>query len=865
MVLSNDAGSALSGPEVILVTRAGGSGLILESGSVLEAKGDIATASRAPILIGAKDGASGDGALVRVSNGGAVPVIRANVPGLDGIEGSATGLLDIRAGAIIRGGKSAILDATGNLFLDPAASFSGDAIDVNANNIAFLGKGATSDPTGFVVGDALLAQLASVGALGLHSRSTMTFLGDVDLATKQALVLGAAAFVSDGGRVTITAPTLTLANDIGGTADFARGEGRLTLNAGELDFGAGKVTVRGFGAIDAVATQGIVGQGRGTFDFGDLDVTMTAPIFTADSNANTAIKTSGALNFQRGAGTAIDREMLGGALSFSGGSITSNATIAANAGNVTLAATTGNLSLREAGLVSVKGFTKVFFDTEAYAPGGNLTLIAGNGAIQIGQGATIDVSGADKGGDAGGLTINAAGAVTLDGTLNGKATAKYRGGRLTLSSGSEIILDRIADMTQAAGFTSALSITSGVGNLVLSTGKTLKGQVVYLAANGGERPGAGAGNVIVNGTIDVSGQAAGHINLFGKSGVDIAGKLLATSSIAHQDGGVVTIGTTGIGDGAYNDRYGYQNVQAADSGTIRVRAGALIDVSGGSADAGGKVSFRAPLLTDGDVQIAIDGGNAGIRGAGRVTIEPYAVWSTTDATTGERHFDGIIDPAGWYGADGKLVAGRWTDDKGVVLAEPKDEAQLTTYLSKYYFTPDNPNADHTGFYGYAGGDPASGPGTLMAFVRAPGFTFGDRYASIANVHIRPGIELANPGDAINGGNISVLTNWNLGAGETGLGGGVTLAYRYGREAPVLTVRAEHDIDMRASITDGFYQENDGAHLQDPVAPPDNGDKAYDQALAAYRVSKAYLDKLGLWNGSINLRAGGSASLLADPK
>ncbi len=719
-----------------------------------------------------------------------------------------------------------------------------------------------------MVGDALLAQLAGVGSLGLHSRSTMTFYGDVDLATKQSLVLGANAFASDGGHVTITAPRLTLTNDVGGSgATATQGTGTLTLNAGELDFGAGNVTVQGFNAVNATATQGIVGQQNGSFDFGTVDVTLTAPVFTVDSGANTSVKTTGALILNRGAGTAIDRETLGGALSFSGGTLTSNATITASAGNVTLATTAGDLTLQDGALISTKGYSKTFFDTEAYAPGGNLSLKASNGGIKVNSGAVLDVSGSDKGGDAGSLTLNASGDLALDGTLKGKAGSDaYRGGRLTLASGSAIDLDRIADLTQTTGFNSGLSVTTGAGNLVLSAGKTLKGQVIYLAANGGDHPSDSDGNVVVNGTIDVSGEAAGHIDLFGKSGVDVAGKLLATSSVAHQDGGVVTIGTTGVTDGGYNGQYGYENVQAADSGSIRIRNGALIDVSGGSSDAGGQVSLRAPLLTDGDVKIALDGGNANIKGAGRVTIEPYAKWSTADTTTGTQHFDGIIDPAGWYGADGTLVAGQWTDDKGTVLDAPADDAELKTYLSKYYFTPTTANADHTGFYGYKDGDATQGPGTLMGFVQTPGFSFGSRYAGLANVHVRPGMELSNPGETVNAGNISVLTNWNLGAGETGTTGGVTLAYRFGSEAPVLTVRAEHNINLQASITDGFYQQNDGAHLQDAAPPPGSGsgDAAYDAALASYTISETFLDSNGLWNGSINLVAGGTADISSDP-
>jgi filamentous hemagglutinin family protein len=881
VVLSNDASSALTGPEIILVTKGGSSdvdpnaanGLVLEDGSVLAAKGAIANGSSTPILIGKDGGASGDGALVRVSNGNAVAVIRSNVPGLDGVAGTASGLLDVHSGASVDGGNSATFDSTGNLLLDPGATFAGKAVDVNANAVAFVGAGSDATPNGFVVGSGLLAQLANIGTLGLHSRSSMDFYGDVSLTVGQNLILGANAFTSDGGTVSITAPTLTLTNDVGGSAAaFVAGTGTLNLNAGELDFGAGTMTVQGFGHVTATASQGIVGQGAGSVDFGNLDVAMTAPVFLADNASNTNIKTTGALSLDQGEGTAITRETLGGALSFTGGSVTTDAIIKAVAGNLTLEATSGDLVLNDGATLSTAGVNKTFFDTEAFAPGGALQLTADAGAIQAGSGTTLDFSGAADGGDAGSLYISASGAVTLDGTLDGHAASTYRGGRFTLASGAAIDLDHIADLTNATGISGGLSVTSGAGNLILSAGKILTGQIVYLEANGGSGPSASDGNVVVDGTIDVSGTAAGHIDLYGQSGVDVEGKLLAVSSTPEQDGGVVSIGTSGLASGSLNDQYGYEDVQAANSGSIHVGAGALIDVSGGSADSGGKVSFRAPLLDNGDTLITIDGAGANIKGAASVTIEPYAVWSTADASNDPaKHFDGLIDPAGWYtyGDDGKpvMVAGTWTDATGKILDAPTAD-QLTAYLSNDYFTPDAANAAHVDFFGYAGGDPANGPGALMGYVQQPGFAFGNRYAAIANVQVRPGMELRNPGDLINGGDISILTNWNLAAGvQDPTSGAITLAYRYGSEAPILTVRAEHDLDIRASITDGFFQQNNGADLQDPVTPPDTGsgdNPLYDAVLASYQQSKAFLDANGLWNGTINLKAGGTADISTDP-
>lgn len=103
------------------------------------------------------------------------------------------------------------------------------------------------------------------------------------------------------------------------------------------------------------------------------------------------------------------------------------------------------------------------------------------------------------------------------------------------------------------------------------------------------------------------------------------------------------------------------------------------------------------------------------------------------------------------------------------------------------------------------------------------------------VHLRPGVELVNPDQNTNGGNITVASNWNLAAGtvgklrtdtSTGLNyfdpstSYVDFVYRYlanygsvdapkyNVEAGALTLRALNNINVNASISDGFFQFGD---------------------------------------------------------
>jgi filamentous hemagglutinin family protein len=845
VVLSNDAANPLTGPEIILVTKTdptgadAANGLRVDSGSVITASGSLGTTTALPITIGSST-VSGDGALLRVSNGAAIAVTRNNLPT------TTLGLLSVGAGAVLNGGQSLTLDSSGSLRFDPAASFSGTSITIDSAAITFTsqtGSAAAALP-GFVVGPNGLAQFANAQQVNLRSFGNIGFVGDVTVNFAKSVDLSAGAYTSDGGAVVLTAPQIAFTNELGATVPTAvAGSGSLTINATEIDFGAGNKTVSGFGSVVANASGGIVGQGTGTFDFGALPVTLNAPVYIADTSSNATIKTSGALTLNSNAGAALAISPVGGAINFIGGAVNDDgATIAAPAGNASLEATSGDLTIASGALISSAGVSKQFFDITAYAPAGNITLTADQGSINVQSGATLDFSGAQGGGAAGSLTLSApVQFVNLNGGIKGNATAGYLGGSFALNTGGAVDLDNLAVVLASSGVNDAITVQTKAGNLVLSAGNTLTAHVVSLTADGG----AGGqdpnnGNVNIFGTINASGNAGGEIDLYGKSGVDIEGALTAVAMTnggitinPSRRGGTVNIGTSAVFDPAaidpatglpnpYNAIYGYENVFT--SGAITVGANAVIDVRGGTAGglSGGTINFRAPLLAHGDVNVFVASAfnpGKGIFGSRATTLEAYAVWSTTDATSGAQHFDGVVDPAGWYsnavaGAGvPSMVAGTWTDQSGNALAAPTTADQLAAYLANDYFTPASVNTDHQAFYGYQ--SDGTTPGTLMGFVENFPISASttSRFSGVANFSVRPGIELDNPTPAtgaisINNGNISILTNWNLGAGSSP----GNLAFRFNGQAPTITFRAENNVDVKASVSDGFFQ------IANPVNP-----------------------------------------------
>ncbi len=288
VVVANDANDPLSGPEIILVTKTdptnadpnSGNGLLVESGSVIEAKGSLPASADQPITLGSST-ISGDGALLRVSNAGQVDVTRDDLPA------TSTGSLNVQAGANLDGGAALTLDASGSLNFDPSATFSGINIAVDAPAITLTnatGAGLAGLP-GFVVGPQNLGQFANAAQVDLRTFGAIIFDGSVNLTFGQAVEFSAGTFQDNsGGTVTISAPTVAFTNDLNATAGTATaGSSSLAVNANEIDLGAGAKALSGFGTIDMTASGGIVGQNTGSFDMGSANVTLAAPIYLADT------------------------------------------------------------------------------------------------------------------------------------------------------------------------------------------------------------------------------------------------------------------------------------------------------------------------------------------------------------------------------------------------------------------------------------------------------------------------------------------------------------------------------------------------------------------------------------------------------
>ncbi|NJL07245.1 MAG: filamentous hemagglutinin family protein [Methylacidiphilales bacterium] len=273
-------------------------------------------------------------------------------------------------------------------------------------------------------------------------------------------------------------------------------------------------------------------------------------------------------------------------------------------------------------------------------------------------------------------------------------------------------------------------------------------------------------------------------------------------------------------------------------GDIDLQGGA-INVAGGTKGGltGGTLTLRAPLKPvagaagRGDVQISNLA--ATITGARAVTVESYVTFAT-DGSIGldasGLGWNGIIDPA----------------NNPFFTHTLKSFAQGTwTYNGLSYGFDD-----------------------AIARLEPLAQTLGEGI-----VHLAPGIELVNNNSSINNGDITVASSWNLAAGtaynlqsgkyvhtyettDTTKQSYVKFDYRYvsslGIDPGALTLRAVGNININASISDGFFQFRnylDATYISQVATYFRNG--AQQRGMDAALSSAAYLYYLNAYSSSTN--------------
>ena len=620
-VTVDNAGSPLSGPDVILVSN---QNLTLAAGADIEQVGQLSTTAGTLLFGDANVAGSGNGTLVRVTSDPAAQVVRS------GVDASAGPVLTIGAGARISG-KGLILDSTRATSLNPTASLSGNTVSLNSGQITFqlTNPGSLQSTTGLVLSGRALQSLQSAAAnLSLLSYSSIDIdgtgqVGGVDAAGKflaESLALHAAeirGFNNGGGTVTFAAKTITLDNSASGTAPGPLGSpsGTLVFNAGTIKLGANTLIIDNYANLALNASGGILAQGSGSI-VSQGSVTITTPVITGEKAASHTISAGGALTVKAPAGSAHTTVTggLGASLTLQGASVTDSSQILLPSGALTLHATGGDVTLGTGARLDVAGTAQRFLDLIKYTSGGQISLISDAGNVNAQQGSTLTVAAQPDAGNAGTLAISAVnGHFTLAGTVLGKDGSGGLAGTFALDVGSIPggSLDALNGALNTGNFTESRDIRVRDGDVRIDGPATA--HTFNLSAD--------QGSITVGGTVDASGAEGGTIGLeAGGSVTLLAGARL---SVAGRDfshagkGGAVSLETRGN-----------------NGGVIDIQTGSTIDLSvasntSASADAGhftGTLHLRAPQTGD-NTDLQVDPIHGTILNASSIVIEGYQVYT----------------------------------------------------------------------------------------------------------------------------------------------------------------------------------------------------------------------------------------------
>lgn len=819
ITIANDAAHPLDAPEIVLAvddqaaapTRAS---ISVADGAAITATGMLTDGRTGDYVIDARGTSTmtGAGAVLRVANGPERLVARLTDTGAPAVPAARLTV----AGAGLAG-RAVLLDSTGELKLAGDAAIAARFVALGAGQVTFAD--AAAGLGGLVVTPDLRTRFAAAERFTLRATEGIAFeAGTYRLGATRLDTPGLIA--RQNGTVVLQATSLDLSNRTGATLGpcaVACGSGRLAVQTGALTIGPGSLRSIGFdGGVTLAADTGLFGSGTGRFDAAAADLRIVTP-FIGDragggpEQVATSLATLGAVTITAPAGAPpLPAGRPGTALAIDGRAIAITGTrLRASAGSLTLRAAEG-ITLAGGATLSAPGFDQSFGDAadaivEA-AAGGRIAVTAVAGAIDLGAGTLVSVGGGA--GRAGSLSLSGA-SLRFGGTLDGHG--RLGGGALSLDSDGALDLGAVGVAANAQGFTGTLDLRSQAGDLILGAGQRLQAEAVTLAAEGGR--------LAIAGTIDVAGVRGGDVALYGAGGVTLeAGARIDASAAGYgpedgrqAQGGTVVLGTAGSG-ALHIARGAVIDVAARHPGDrlIRVVRNGAVHYERIAGDQGGVVGLGAPVVErrgPDSVNVTVADADA-IRGARAVTLDGIKRWDLAALA----------------------AAGRFA---GVAL----DAARRTITLD---VAAELDTADSAGTLNAVGranllGDNA--PGTVVDFVQ--NFDLSGAYGALgglagrAEFQARPVVDLAYEG------NITLASNWNLGAGVVDQEGAVAagvmidqggstavvagreadllrrftrMTYRTGGSvlgaAPLVRLRAGGDLALQGSLTDGFFQFSD---------------------------------------------------------
>ena len=612
---------------------------------------------------------NGDGAILRLSNGGQDTIVRgAAIAG-------AEGTLNVAAGAALNASQSMLLDSSLNTVFDGSIQMDGGSLALTANRIS-LGDAPAGTP-----GLVLSALPEKLSDISLNSRGDLDLYGAASVNSKTIEISAAAinGFANAGLNVSLgvsgTTTGITLSNSGGAVSAHAgTGGGSLNLNANDITLGAGQYAITGFSQVNLEAKDAIGGQGSSQNASGDTvtaspgalsvagNLTLTAAQLIGGAGATTSINAGNYdVTLAASGATAAATPGIGASWSISGGSISGTAQFNLPAGNLSLATGNGPINLQGGGVDLSGRIVNYTSTTYKAAPAGKLSLSAAQGDVTLAGGVNVELNGAvlnkQEVSNAGTLSVQApAGQFVWDGSINASGgstslASGVTGGALQLTAANLGDVAALDQKIAAAGFTRQISLEQTAGDVQINTGTTLTAQQVQIAAD--------QGAVILAGEINAGGASAGSVTLDGETGITLAAgsSILANALSGNNNGGSVTLDTV------------YKN--SSGSGVLNL-AGGTINVSASGTGEGGLAHLRTGRK-DANDQINAVGFNTQIIGAraGGDALEATRIYNDINANTVNANIITAANITQWQTDTANFMnAAGYIDANGAALTLP---------------------------------------------------------------------------------------------------------------------------------------------------------------------------------------------------